>query len=332
MADAVATTPAPPSSVFGRWWTQARTSLFWMVVVASGCALAGSSSAHTYKFKTLDDNFSFGWEMGRIGRVAGAGSGFQQSVQRHHGTDRMGAATLSISDRRSLQAVRDLHPRLGARAARPQQSLFCADLHSHFPDRQTMFQRKAGDLDCLAVGGDAARHVLVHALGVGDKSGGVAARADFLADARPGRTRRAQPLVRVRIAVGNRGAYQHFPAGVSAGFRIVGVVPALETRQAFAGGGCAGALVFVACIAPWVARNYRHFGTVNVSALKFRRRAAHRKRPVGRWNLERISPSHAECLRDAALPRRWARSLTLRSAQREAMAFIREDYCALHGS
>ena len=32
--------------------------------------------AHTYKFKTLDNNFSFGWEMGRIGRSLAEGQGF----------------------------------------------------------------------------------------------------------------------------------------------------------------------------------------------------------------------------------------------------------------
>jgi hypothetical protein len=32
--------------------------------------------AHTYKFKALDDNFSFGWEMGRIGRSLALGQGF----------------------------------------------------------------------------------------------------------------------------------------------------------------------------------------------------------------------------------------------------------------
>ena len=32
--------------------------------------------AHTYKFKALDDNFSFGWEMGAFGRALALGQGF----------------------------------------------------------------------------------------------------------------------------------------------------------------------------------------------------------------------------------------------------------------
>ncbi|HEV2729341.1 MAG TPA: glycosyltransferase family 39 protein, partial [Terriglobales bacterium] len=32
--------------------------------------------AHTYRFKTVDDNFSFGYEMGRIARSLASGQGF----------------------------------------------------------------------------------------------------------------------------------------------------------------------------------------------------------------------------------------------------------------
>ena len=55
---------------------RARTSLFWMVLVAFALRFGWIVVAHTYKFKTLDDNFSFGWEMGRIGRSLAQGQGF----------------------------------------------------------------------------------------------------------------------------------------------------------------------------------------------------------------------------------------------------------------
>jgi 4-amino-4-deoxy-L-arabinose transferase-like glycosyltransferase len=76
MADAVATTPATSSSAYGRWWSQARTSFFWMVAVGFALRFGWIIVAHTYKFKALDDNFSFGWEMGRIGRSLALGQGF----------------------------------------------------------------------------------------------------------------------------------------------------------------------------------------------------------------------------------------------------------------
>jgi len=74
MADVV--TSVPSSSPLGRWWRQARTSFFWMVLLALFLRMGIIVIGHTYKFKTLDDNFSFGWEMGRIGRALATGQGF----------------------------------------------------------------------------------------------------------------------------------------------------------------------------------------------------------------------------------------------------------------
>jgi 4-amino-4-deoxy-L-arabinose transferase-like glycosyltransferase len=76
MADVVAPTPATPSSAYGRWWSQARTSFFWIVFVGFALRFSWIIVAHTYKFKALDDTFSFGWEMGRIGRSLALGQGF----------------------------------------------------------------------------------------------------------------------------------------------------------------------------------------------------------------------------------------------------------------
>ena len=61
---------------FHRWWSRARTSFFWIVLLAMLLRLGIILIGHTYKFKTLDDNFSFGWEMGRIGRSLALGQGF----------------------------------------------------------------------------------------------------------------------------------------------------------------------------------------------------------------------------------------------------------------
>src|SRR5713226_6957216 len=59
-----------------RWWTRARTSFFWIVAIGFALRLGYILIAHTYKFKTLDNNFSFGFEMGRIGRAIATGRGF----------------------------------------------------------------------------------------------------------------------------------------------------------------------------------------------------------------------------------------------------------------
>src|SRR5437868_11096710 len=57
-------------------WMRIRTSLFWMVLIALIVRLSWIAIGHTYKFKTTDDNFSFGWEMGRIAASIASGHGF----------------------------------------------------------------------------------------------------------------------------------------------------------------------------------------------------------------------------------------------------------------
>ena len=58
------------------WWSRARTSMFWMVTIAFALRLALILIGHTYRFKPVDQDFSFGWEMGRIGRALASGRGF----------------------------------------------------------------------------------------------------------------------------------------------------------------------------------------------------------------------------------------------------------------
>ena len=78
MADAVTKPSAAITSWdrFRQWWVEARTSPFWIALLAFVLRVVWILAAHTYRFKTLDDNFSFGWEMGRIGRSLAQGQGF----------------------------------------------------------------------------------------------------------------------------------------------------------------------------------------------------------------------------------------------------------------
>ena len=67
-----------------RWWAQARTSLFWIVIVAFGVRFGYIVIGHTYKFgsrsrvlvQANEKDFDFGFEMGRIGRSLAQGQGF----------------------------------------------------------------------------------------------------------------------------------------------------------------------------------------------------------------------------------------------------------------
>jgi 4-amino-4-deoxy-L-arabinose transferase-like glycosyltransferase len=67
---------AASTSFLRRWWARARTSLLWIVVIAFVLRLGLIVIGHTYKFRTNDANFSFGWEMGRIGRSLALGQGY----------------------------------------------------------------------------------------------------------------------------------------------------------------------------------------------------------------------------------------------------------------
>ncbi|HKU28529.1 MAG TPA: glycosyltransferase family 39 protein [Candidatus Sulfotelmatobacter sp.] len=57
-------------------WRSIRASLFWIVLIALILRLGWILLGHTYKFKTSDNNFSFGWEMGRIAASIASGHGY----------------------------------------------------------------------------------------------------------------------------------------------------------------------------------------------------------------------------------------------------------------
>jgi 4-amino-4-deoxy-L-arabinose transferase-like glycosyltransferase len=57
-------------------WLRVRSSPFWIVLIALLLRLSWIVIGHTYRFKTTDNNFSFGWEMGRIAASIASGHGF----------------------------------------------------------------------------------------------------------------------------------------------------------------------------------------------------------------------------------------------------------------
>src|SRR6266436_3264706 len=61
---------------FRSGWVRVRTSFFWITIIAFALRLGFILIAHTYRFKPDQNNFSFGYEMGRIGRAIAIGRGF----------------------------------------------------------------------------------------------------------------------------------------------------------------------------------------------------------------------------------------------------------------
>jgi hypothetical protein len=57
-------------------WAHIRASLLWIVTIALVLRIGWIILGHTYKFKSTDDNFGFGWEMGRIAASLASGHGF----------------------------------------------------------------------------------------------------------------------------------------------------------------------------------------------------------------------------------------------------------------
>src|SRR5258708_26437375 len=64
------------AAILVRIWARIRTSQFWMVAIAFILRVGWIIVAHTYKFRSTANNFSFGWEMGRIGAAIASGQGF----------------------------------------------------------------------------------------------------------------------------------------------------------------------------------------------------------------------------------------------------------------
>jgi 4-amino-4-deoxy-L-arabinose transferase-like glycosyltransferase len=75
MENASATRPGTSDALF-RLWSRIRTSPFWIVTIALILRVGWIVLGHTYKFKTSDNNFSFGWEMGAIADSLVSGYGF----------------------------------------------------------------------------------------------------------------------------------------------------------------------------------------------------------------------------------------------------------------
>lgn len=63
-------------NAFYSFWARIRSSPGWIVGIALGLRVAWIILGHTYRFKPTDNNFGFGWEMGRIGESLASGHGF----------------------------------------------------------------------------------------------------------------------------------------------------------------------------------------------------------------------------------------------------------------
>jgi len=68
--------PSPGRDVTASPWRRIRTRLSSIVTIAFLLRVGWIILGHTYRFKSADNNFSFGWEMGSIGAALASGHGF----------------------------------------------------------------------------------------------------------------------------------------------------------------------------------------------------------------------------------------------------------------
>src|SRR2546423_1408012 len=108
-------------------------------------------------------------------------------------------------------------------------------MRSDLSDCAQMLQRKSRGVERMGLGAVADGHVLVHALGVGDKPRRVPAWVFFLADIGVKKPKWHNAVDCIRLALGSGRADQYFAGYVSAGVGIVAVVPPMESREAIFG-------------------------------------------------------------------------------------------------
>lgn len=85
MPDLTTSPPVVRTGAVRTWWSHARTSFFWMFVIAFAIRFGIIVLAHTYKMRTAEGHFSIGWEMGRIGAAIASGHGFSDPFEGHTG-------------------------------------------------------------------------------------------------------------------------------------------------------------------------------------------------------------------------------------------------------
>src|SRR6185437_15806773 len=77
-SQSAAATPAVSPLQVGPNW---RDSFFWMVAAGFLLRLAAILVLHTYRYRTTEGHFDFGYEMGRIAAAIASGHGFSNPFQ-----------------------------------------------------------------------------------------------------------------------------------------------------------------------------------------------------------------------------------------------------------
>lgn len=332
MADATTspTTEISFASPARRWWAHARTSFFWMVVLAFALRLGLIVIGHTYNFRNIDNNFSFGWEMGRIGRSLASGQGFSNpfneitgptawepplyplligGVFRLFGIYSHASALVLLAINSVFSALTCIPIFLiGKRCFSEKVALWTAWLWALLPNVTYWCTRWVWETSVAAL---LMAVIFWLALEMETRDGaklwlqfgllwGIAALTNT-------------SLLAFLPASGLWIWYRRWKGG----------------RRSLAGVALATA-VFLACIAPWLVRNYRTFGQFIFIRSNFgaELRLGNGPGANGTW-MQYLHPS--QNVYEMELYRRMGEIAYVAERKREALAFIREDYTRFWG-
>jgi hypothetical protein len=193
----------------------------WIAAIALIVRVGWIVIGHTYKFKNTDDNFGFGWEMGRIAAALASGHGFSSPF---------GPATGPTAWEPPLYPyltagvflVFGIYSKASAFVLLSLNSIFSAlTCVPIFLIARRIFSEK------VAVGSAWTWALLPNIIFWCTRAIWETSLAALLLTL----IFWVAAVVSVRAAVGRDGIEQHFPAVVFAGCGIVGVVPAGEARQ-----------------------------------------------------------------------------------------------------
>jgi len=314
---------------FRRWWANAHSSFFWMVILALALRLGLILIGHTYKFRTNDHNFSFGWEMGRVGRSLASGQGFSNPFDEPTGPTAWEPPLyplliagvfklLGIYSQASalvLLAINSLFSALtcvpifliAKRCFRETVAIWTAWLWAILPFVMYWCTRWVWETSLAAL---LLTVIFWLALVMEEKDGWL-------------------PWIEFGLlwgvaALTNTSLLAFLPAsGLWAWYRR------WKRGKNSLGGVVVASIVFLACITPWLARNHRTFGHLFLrSNFGAELRLGNGPGADGTW-MQYLHPS--QNVHEMRRYRQMGEIGYVAARKREAMAFIREDYARFAG-
>ena len=139
-----------------------------------------------------------------------------------------------------------------------------------------------------------------------------------------------KPWLQFGLLWGIAALEQHCPCCVSAGFGTLGVVStrAAQLSDSFAGVVLAS-VVFLACITPWLVRNYRDVRQIYFHPRQLRRGTAAGQRQRRRRHMDAVFASRRRISTRCGSTRRWANWRYIAMRKRHALDYIRSGLWAI---